>query len=194
MNFNPVYVNCVLLSDDFENIVFLHKTSGPSFLLNKYNYVGGKQEPGEETIESIHREVKEEAGILVDHSLFFPVTYKEFERDGKFYKLENFGAIVPQTILSKAHTAEKEEVFFRNIKDVLMNVLTNPQDFNDDFKEILKNALNAVPEDKRNKNHENLLFFVSERERKFSFISKIKEAQHESLLKEESRFKRENKI
>ena len=183
MNFNPVYVNCVLLSDDFENIVFLHKTSGPSFLLNKYNYVGGKQEPGENTLASIHREVKEEAGILVDQSLFFSVTYKEFERDGKFYKLENFGAIVPKTTLSKAYTAEKEEIFCRNIKDVLMNVLTNPQDFNDDFKEILKNALNAVPEDKRNRNHENLMFFVSERERKFSFISKIKESQLKEDLK-----------
>lgn len=184
MRFSPIYVNCVLFSDDFENIVFLHKTSGPEFLLNKYNYVGGKQEPGEDTIQSIHREIKEEAGIDIDESLLFSFSYKEFQKNGKNYKLENFGAVVPNSTLSKAYTAEKEEIFFRNTKDVFMDLLTNPNDFNDDFKDLFKNALKSVPDNQKNKNYDNLMYFISERERKFSFINKIKEANQKSLTEE----------
>lgn len=187
MSFEPIYVNCVLFTEDFENIVFLHKTSGPKFLLNKYNYVGGKQEPGEKTIESIQREIKEEAGVDIDSSLLFSVAYKEFEKDGKQYKLENFGAVVPSSILSKAYTAEKEEVFFRNTKDVLMDFFTNPKDFNNDFKDILKNALEKVPDEQRNKNYSTLSFFLTEREEKFSLINRIKAAAEKSFKEEQAK-------
>lgn len=176
MEFNPVYVNCVLLSEDFENLVFLYKTSGPQFLLNKYNFVGGKQKAGETTVEAISREIKEEAGINITSDLFYSCFYKEFSKDGKEYKFENFAAIVPNHILEKSYTAEKEEVFFRNTKDVLMDLFTNPQTYNHDFKDLLKNALSKTPDKYKNPALGYLENFISDRELKFSRIIAINKA------------------
>lgn len=146
MNFEPTYVNGVLLSDDAKHIVFLKKMSGPAFLIGKYNFLGGKQEPGETHLEAIVREVKEEGGIDVGGECFYTIDYREFEKDGKFYKLENFAAIVPAAILKEARTVEKEPVFYMEIKDVIALIKEDEAKFNYDFKVLLNLAFEMVPE------------------------------------------------
>ncbi len=145
MNFEPAYVNGVLISDDGKHIVFLKKMSGPSFLIGKYNFLGGKQETGETHLEAIVREVKEEGGIDVGGECFYTIDYREFEKDGKFYKLENFAAIVPAAILKEARTVEKEPVFYMKLDDVIAMIKENEMQFNYDFKGLLILAFTLAP-------------------------------------------------
>lgn len=173
-NFNPIYVNCVLFSDDFENMVFIHKTSGPSFLSDKYNFVGGKQKIGENSIDSIIREIKKESGLDVSKDSLYNIQSKLFEKDGKDYKLENFAAILPKATLEKAHTTELDEVFLKNTKDVIIDLFTNPQNYNSDFKDLVVLALHKVPDKFVNDKLYFLEDFIQSREEKFQYIKNIR--------------------
>lgn len=173
MIFENIYVNSVIFSEDFHHILYLYKTSGPQFLHNKYNFIGGRKENNEITLSSIIREIKEEAGIDISPDCLYSINYKEYEKDLKHYKLETFGAVVSNEILEKAYTAENEEVFYRETKDVILEMFLKPNLYNDDFSEIVQLALEKVPQKFQNPSYFQIYGFFKDREDKIQSILDI---------------------
>lgn len=134
------YVNCIILSKNLKRICYIFKTHGPSFLLNKYNFVGGKLEDGEDFFKAAKREVLEESGLNIeikDISLLNTIS----EHD---YTLYNTVAVIDDALIETAYTAEKEEVLIGSIEDIIVDMWNNPGRYNPGFSLWLKEALTLL--------------------------------------------------
>lgn len=134
------YVNCIILSKNFKRICYIFKTHGPEFLLNKYNFVGGKLEDGENFIQAAKREVLEESGLNIEESNI--VWLNTVSEDT--YTLYNTVAFIDNNLIETAYTAEKEEVLVSSVDDVVIDMWNNPKSYNPGFSIWLKAALNTL--------------------------------------------------
>src|SRR5690348_492914 len=60
-----------ILSRDLTKVLLIKKNRGFKELIGKLNGIGGKIQEGEEKIEAMHRECKEETGLIIDYWSYF---------------------------------------------------------------------------------------------------------------------------
>lgn len=64
-------VNCIIIiNQDKDHILFCMRRKDP--YLGLYNFVGGKIEPGEESLAAAYRELEEETGISTEDTTLVP--------------------------------------------------------------------------------------------------------------------------
>lgn len=119
------YVIGVVLNERLTQAICLNKRKGPSDLLGKWTFPGGKIDPSEEAVadegstpssyfSAMSRELKEETGVEISVDDWVSFGYKSFEDGSKLYL---FGAVVHQRILESARTLEEEEVKILNVDE-----------------------------------------------------------------------------
>lgn len=96
------YVAGLLFSKNKKYIALIHKKRGPSALIGKWNAPGGKVEAGEEPIDAMRREFKEETGVAV------PFWYQFLVLSGDGWRVTFFVAFNNQVDLVR--TMEEETV------------------------------------------------------------------------------------
>jgi len=87
----PVRVSVGILTDEGDRVLLCQRPEHKSYPL-KWEFPGGKVEPGEDAVQALKRELLEELSIAVDgHELF----YRESNRysDGRTYDVEYFKVI-----------------------------------------------------------------------------------------------------
>lgn len=117
--------------------VGLTKKRGPSFLLNKVTFPGGKMEAGEPPETAMSREMEEECGIHVPASDWLVYSVEEY--DG--YTLTKL--VAPSTKVLCARTKEDEPVWHLSIESHLRFARNQPAQYAPDFIKTLEDALAA---------------------------------------------------
>ena len=101
-------VLCVVFDKVRPRVCLLQKKSGPAQLIDKWNFPGGKVEPGETLFAAASREFKEETGVFIA-----PTEWKALVgfvwAEGKEQEFRIF-AVTAKTDLDECHTVEEEPV------------------------------------------------------------------------------------
>ena len=110
------YVLALLFTPDRRQIVLMRK-SRPAWQAGKANALGGKIQPGETPSDAARREVGEEAGVDVD-------SWEEFlVWDDPVYRMHVLRAF--HAVADRARTAEDQEVFLANVRELPPNAIEN---------------------------------------------------------------------
>lgn len=131
------YVNTVVFNQDCTQLTYLLKVTGPSFLVNKYNFIGGKVNEGETNVEAAAREVQEEAFIKINAHHLLSISFES----GEDWSLETFAIQVDNENFMQAKKNGVESIFISNIEDVFLDSTNNPEKFSNDFIYFLEMAL-----------------------------------------------------
>lgn len=118
--------------------VGLTKKKGPSFLLNKMTFPGGKIDGNELPQVAAKRELSEEAGIDVPLDSLMLVSHDT----GEGYELHTFVCLSEKVLC--ARQMEDEPVWTMDIKFHLKNSASQPECYAPDFNSKLKAALAIV--------------------------------------------------
>jgi 8-oxo-dGTP pyrophosphatase MutT (NUDIX family) len=132
------YVLGVVLDLNHGFVVGLTKKKGPSFLINKVTFPGGKIEGDESVKTAISRELLEEAGILVPEQDW--VVYESYETPE--YALTKLVALSSKVL--QARTMETEPVWQLAIDWHLRQAVQSPESYAPDFVSTLNAAIAAV--------------------------------------------------
>lgn len=129
------YVLVLILGMASGHVVGLTKKKGPSFLLNKLTFPGGKTEPGETPEFAAQRETLEETGLdlpLADFSVFEVIP-------GADYTLTKVVVCTDKVLF--ARTMEEEPIWHLEFKHHLQYCLAQPGQYAPDFHSTLTAAL-----------------------------------------------------
>lgn len=129
------YVLLLAIDPAGQNVVGITKLRGPSFLLKKVSFPGGKIEGSESVFEAAERELKEEAGIEVPAHQW-QVYSSSIHED---YELTKLVAVTDKVL--HARTMEEEPVWLLDIEAHLRYARNQPQQYAPDFIRTLERAL-----------------------------------------------------
>jgi 8-oxo-dGTP pyrophosphatase MutT (NUDIX family) len=132
------YVLLLVFDTKLEKVIGLTKLRGPSFLIGKLTFPGGKVEVGEDFKVAASREMLEETGLVVPLSSWHSVTVKEFEG----YSVTVFATT--STSFLEAKTCEDEVVEHFCIKKHLTDAVKQPSRYAPDFLTILELSLYSI--------------------------------------------------
>lgn len=132
------YVNTVIFNQDCTQLTYLRKITGPKFLIDKYNFIGGKVDKGETNIEAACREIQEEAFIKINANHLLSISFES----GEDWSLETFTIQVDNETFIQARKTGVEPIFISNIQDIFLDAKDNPEKFSNDFLYFLDLALN----------------------------------------------------
>lgn len=128
------YVLMIVIDPATRRAVGLTKKKGPSFLLDKLSFPGGKREEGETPETAASREMREETGLEVDEAAWVQALYLS-ERS---YELHVLAAISADVHL--ARQLEEEPVQVLDIDVHAHRVIEDPSRYSPDFLEVLSAA------------------------------------------------------
>jgi mutator protein MutT len=132
------YVIGVVVDEKSEFVVGLTKKKGPSFLLNKITFPGGKLEIGETPEIGVAREIHEEIGLVIPAEQWS--LYETFEtEDYTLYKL-----VARSDKVLHARQMEEEPVWQLAIASHLKHAKAQPDQYAPDFINTLNRALSAT--------------------------------------------------
>lgn len=131
------YVNCILMSEDRSEICVIFKQRGPSEVLHKFNFIGGKVEPDENLQQAVIREVKEETGLDLNGETIDLLLSVEEEH----YLLDNHVAFIPKWKLRQARTCESEKISILTTENLLHELNELPNKYAPSFKMLFNAAL-----------------------------------------------------
>lgn len=109
-------------------VVLLTKKHGPSMLHGKFNYPGGKIEPGETPAQAAAREVAEETGLVIAAE---DLAYVDEVHVPGEYQLSVFAGYHPHPELAQSMTDEDISVHF--VTDIAEDARANPHKYAPDF-------------------------------------------------------------
>ncbi len=132
------YVLMIVIDPIKRTAVGLIKKKGPSFLLGKITYPGGKIEEGEVVNVAAFREMLEETGVEVAPRRWRTVE----ERRGEGFEL--FVLAAKSSEVHLAQTCEEEPVFTINIDEQSALVEANPSEYTSDFLPLLNRAVDVL--------------------------------------------------
>jgi 8-oxo-dGTP pyrophosphatase MutT (NUDIX family) len=130
------YVNTIIFNEDLTELVYLQKLTGPKFLLNRYNFIGGKVDNGETPLKAAVREVKEEAFLELDENDLVSIA----TLDGEDWRLETFTVKVSNHLFKQSKQTGIEPVFIGRIDYVWEDAVANPHNYSNDFMYFLERA------------------------------------------------------
>lgn len=122
------------------HVLLLIKQKGPSFLLGKDNFPGGKLEAGESPASAAIREVFEETNVRIATDAIALLKSKTV--DGN--TLHTFVATVSLIELRNAKTMETEPVRVATIKHALAHWALHPESAAPDVPMLVQSALNTL--------------------------------------------------
>lgn len=105
------YVCGFLFHPSLDTVALILKNK-PAWQKGKFNGIGGKIEPGETPKEAMEREFKEEAGVVIDKSLWFPLC----QVGDDTYTVDFLYAV--SGAISEVKTMEEEKVITMAINDM----------------------------------------------------------------------------
>lgn len=116
------YTVGMLYTEDFEWVLLLNKTK-PNWQAGKYNFPGGKVEPGEPPRVGVSREFKEETGLKIP--TFTWKSVGTIYNGDSGYRVLIFAGIYYPEQHGKAETLTDEVVRWHKVKDLPPNIITN---------------------------------------------------------------------
>jgi 8-oxo-dGTP pyrophosphatase MutT (NUDIX family) len=134
------YVLMVVMNPALTHVVGLTKLKGPSFLIGKTCFPGGRVDPGESELETAVREMKEETGLDIPAERWTKAAYLMREDA----EMTTFVAVSDQ--LFDARQCEEEPVFV--LEASFDAIAAAPDQYAPDFAETLELAkaiLNGEP-------------------------------------------------
>ena len=134
------YVNTIIFNEDISKLAYLKKLTGPKFLVNRYNFIGGKVDFNETTRQAAVREVQEEAFVKLNEADLISI-YKD---SGDDWSLETFCIKVNQTDFSTIKQTASEPIIISEIFQVFLGLQENNQNYSNDFEDFLNMALIAI--------------------------------------------------
>jgi 8-oxo-dGTP diphosphatase len=111
-----IYVLALLFTPDRRRVVLVRKTR-PAWQAGRVNGLGGKLLRSETPLAGALREVREEAGVVVEHWEEFLVW------DDPLYRMHALRAFDAEAL--SARTAENQEVFLAEVDDLPANIIDN---------------------------------------------------------------------
>lgn len=132
------YVLLVVIDPAVGFVVGITKKKGPSFLLNRVTFPGGKIEAGEEVLAAASREMLEETGLTIAEKDW--VIFEDRMHDG--YQLVKLAAVSSKVM--HARTLEEEPVWQLCIKSHQGYAARQHGQYAPDFLMTLQGALDAV--------------------------------------------------
>lgn len=115
------YVVGFLFDERAENLVLIRKTK-PDWQKGSLNGVGGKVEPGEEYLDAMVREFREETGIDFKEWELYTVM-RNLEETNFPYEMYVYRAFVTPEILWSVRTTTEEEIVIINLEDLYQEKL-----------------------------------------------------------------------
>ena len=110
------YVLALLFTADAREVVLIRKTR-PAWQAGRINALGGKLRNGESLLDAARREVREEAGVDVEHWEPFLI-WHDLE-----YRLQAVRAF--DDVARLARSAEDQEVFLADVGGLPLDVIEN---------------------------------------------------------------------
>ena len=112
------YVAGFMFSEDDKDVLLIEKQS-PAWQRGFLNAVGGKVEPGEEPLEAMTREFREETGVNTESSAWYHfVTVQSGTAQVEFF-------FTHSNLLYEAQTVELEKVVCCRVAQLPANILPN---------------------------------------------------------------------
>ncbi len=134
------YVVMVVFDPTFQYVVGITKKKGPSFLLEKLCFPGGKVELSEEAILAALREMHEETGLHIPLSAWRQADYFRTEDRG----VATFAAVSDQFFT--ARTCELEPVWQLKVDKHQRYAIERPERYAPDFLDLLAKARAVLSE------------------------------------------------
>lgn len=131
------YVNCILISEDKEEMCVIFKQRGPTEVVNKFNFIGGKVEENENSEVAVKREVKEETGLDISTEKITII----YEVNNEDFNLTSYVCYIPKYKLKQAKTCESEKISVVNVKNTLQESQELPNKYANNFRKYLQLAL-----------------------------------------------------
>lgn len=132
------YVLLLALDSASKQVVGLTKLKGPSFLINKISFPGGKVDDGETSRVAASREMFEETGVQIDQANW-TFLHSEHAED---YHLDVF--MVDDSRVLGARTQEQEPIHILDIDFHLKNRQRQPGIYAPDFALHLSRAMRVI--------------------------------------------------
>lgn len=117
------YVLCIALNPTNKKTVLTFKNRGPSEVVGKWNFPGGKREPKESIFEAAARELFEETGLVCQAADFQLYNH----RLGEDFSLHSL--LVYTEAVEQAYTKEDEEIRVWDLQAAVDASVQDPQQF-----------------------------------------------------------------
>jgi 8-oxo-dGTP pyrophosphatase MutT (NUDIX family) len=132
------YVLMVVIDPETRTVVGLIKKKGPSFLIDKVTFPGGKIEQGEHPGAAAGREMFEETGVEIPALAWRVVEIRKTD------EMELTVLAAQSSDVDQAFSKEEEPVMTLQIEEHRALARANPQRYSPDFLTVLEGALKAL--------------------------------------------------